>query len=170
MGGIKTKQLSQVSLISEILLYNDIDHLVIMMMQLGGPGLAWSVLAVLLLVTSVGVSSIINMIIIIILTIISVTITFFLTLFANTTVDYTPLCSRLAARAPVIERKSLMSVSRPRSQAQSTMTGCEAVDKPIQDMISFIIRDYVLSWYSKISANDRFPGKIICFEDFLVYT
>ena len=120
------------------------------------PGRAWSVLAILLLVTSVGVSSILNIILILILTIIASIIVFFVTLFAYTKVDKTPLCSRIAPRPPALQRRTSF-VKKSRSVSPS-MTGCEAMDKPLQDMISYILRDYVTSWYEKISSNPAFTG------------
>ena len=122
-----------------------------------GPGAAWAVLAAMLLVTSVGVSSILNIIIILILAIIAALLTFFLTLFAYAKVDMTPLCSRVAPRPPVMSRRP---VTRSRSRSETPeMTGYDIMDKPLQDMISYIIRDYITSWYNKISKNPAFPGK-----------
>jgi len=122
------------------------------------PGRAWSVLAILLLVTSVGVSSILNIILILILTIIASIIVFFVTLFAYTKVDKTPLCSRIAPRPPALQRRTSF-VKKSRSVSPS-MTGCEAMDKPLQDMISYILRDYVTSWYEKISSNPAFTDEL----------
>ena len=126
-------------------------------MDLAGPGAAWAVLAALLLVTSVGVVSIIKMILILLLTLLGCTIAFFLTLFVTTKVDTTFLCSRVAMRPPVIQRRP-GPVSRSSSQSP-VMTGCEDLDRPIQDIINFIIRDYVMSWYGSITTNNTFPGK-----------
>ena len=58
------------------------------MMDLAGPGAAWAVLAALLLVSSVGVVSILKMILILILTLLGCVITFFLTLFVTTKVSW----------------------------------------------------------------------------------
>ena len=126
-------------------------------MEVGGPGVAWSVLAALLLVSSVGLASILKLVATLALTLLAAAITFLLTLFLRARVDEAPLCSRLAAPAPSLQRRP-GSVSRPRGSSP-VMTGCEALDRPIQDMISFIIRDYVLAWYSGISSNNRFPGE-----------
>ena len=125
-------------------------------MEIASPGVAWSVLAVVLIVTSLGVSSILNMIIILVLTIIASILLFFLTLFATTKVDLTPLCSRLTPPTPVLKRRP-GKISRSKS-GSPMMTGCEVIDKPIQDMISYILRDYVLSWYTSISSNPKFTG------------
>ena len=126
-------------------------------MDIAGPGVAWAVLAALLLVSSVGVISILKMIVIVILSILGCVITFFLTLFVTTKMDTTYLCSRLAMRPPVIQRRPA-PVSRSSSQSP-VMTGCEDLDRPIQDIINFIIRDYVMSWYSGITSNNTFPGQ-----------
>ena len=46
-----------------------------------------------------------------------------------------------------------------RSASQTpVMTGCEDMDRPIQDIINFVIRDYVMSWYGAITSNNTFPG------------
>ena len=42
----------------------------------------------------------------------------------------------------------------------TTLTGSSATDKPLQDMISYIIRDYILTWYNKISGNSSFPDEV----------
>ena len=131
-------------------------------MEVGGPGVAWSVLAALLLVSSVGLGSILKLVATLALTLLAAAITFLLTLFLRARVDEAPLCSRLAAPAPSLQRRP-GSVPRPRGSSP-VMTGCEALDRPIQDMIAFIIRDYVLAWYSAISSNNRFPGEnvVLC--------
>ena len=126
-------------------------------MDLAGPGAAWAVLAALLLVSSVGVVSILKMILILLLTLIGCVITFFLTLFVTTKVDTTFLCSRVAMRPPVIQRRP-GPVTRSSSSQSPVMTGCGDLDRPIQDIINFVIRDYVMSWYGGITSNNTFPG------------
>ena len=129
------------------------------LMDLAGPGAAWAVLAALLLVSSVGVVSILKMTLILILTLTGCVLTFFLTLFVTTKVNTTFLCSRVAMRPPVIQRRP-GPVSRSSSQSP-VMTGCEDLDRPVQDIINFIIRDYVMSWYGGITCNNSFPGENI---------
>ncbi len=33
--------------------------------------------------------------------------------------------------------------------------GSEAVDAPLVEIVDYVIRDYVLSWYNKIASSDK---------------
>ena len=127
-------------------------------MDIAGPSVAWGVLGLVLLVTSVGMTGILSILLSLILTILTVLLVFLLTNFAYSTVDQSPRCSRV--RSTVQSRMGRRVTVTTNTSRQSVMTGSPATDKPLQDMISFIIRDYVTSWYRNISQNSTFPDEL----------
>ena len=126
-------------------------------MDIGGPAAAWSVLGLLLLVSSVGMSGVLTLLLSLLLTIFTVLVTFLLTNYAQATVDQTVRCSRVKSTVQARLQRRVVTTS---SYRQSVMTGSSATDKPLQDMIGFIIRDYVTSWYNNISHNSAFPDEL----------
>ena len=131
---------------------------------IGGPttSLAWGVLACLLLVTSVGLSGVLNLLGSLLLIILTTILVFLLTNFAYSTVDQRWRCVRVRSKHGRLPRRV---VDCSKTIRQTVMTGSPATDKPLQDMISFIIRDFVSSWYRNISSNPTFPdelGAILC--------
>ena len=122
----------------------------------GGPSVAWGVLAVLLVVSSVGLSGVLNITLSLCLTVITTILVFLLTNYAYTTVDYGWQCVRVRSRHSRLPRRIVTT----NTIRQTVMTGSPATDKPLQDMISFIIRDFVTSWYRNISTNSTFPDEL----------
>lgn len=119
--------------------------------------IAWGVLALALLILSVGLKSIFNMIIILIIAVVMVIIVFFLTIFAYGKINQDPLCSRLKKH---YIREPFKPTSKKPIKTYTILTGSSAIDRPLQDMISYIIRDYILAWYKKISFNTNFPDEV----------
>jgi len=119
--------------------------------------IAWGVLALALLILSVGLKSIFNMIIILIIAVVMVIIVFFLTVFAYGKINQDPLCSRLKKH---YIREPFKPTSKKPIKTYTILTGSSAIDRPLQDMISYIIRDYILAWYKKISFNTNFPDEV----------
>lgn len=55
-------------------------------------------------------------------------------------------------------RKILEEVSqlKPLPKCDKRLTGSQLIDESLQDIISYIIRDYVYPWYDKVSDDDEF--------------
>ena len=87
-----------------------------------------------------------------------VILVFLLTIFiCNSKVNQDPLCSRLKKQSL---KEHLKILSKKPIKTFTVLTGSSAIDKPLQDMISYIIRDYTLAWYSKITLNTSFPDEV----------
>ena len=119
--------------------------------------LAWGILGFCLMILSVGLKSILNMILILIIGILMVILVFLLTIFIYSKVNQDPLCSRLKKQSL---KEHLKISSKKPIQTFTVLTGSSAIDKPLQDMISYIIRDYILAWYTKITLNTSFPDEV----------
>jgi len=121
----------------------------------------WLVLAVCLALVSVGLRGIFSLLTLLFVAVVSVLLVALLMLFHHGQISTDPLCSRIRRRA---RREGLGTrANRKASAAQPTfteLTGSEALDQPLQDMISYIIRDYVNSWYKGISHNPAFPDEV----------
>ena len=117
----------------------------------------WAVLAGLLLITSVGLSGVLNILLSLCLTLITILLVFLLTNYALTTLDQSWRCVRVRSKHSRLPRR----VVTTNTIRQTVMTGSPATDKPLQDMISYIIRDFVTSWYRNISTtNSSFPDEL----------
>ena len=119
--------------------------------------IAWGLLGILLLIFSIGLKSIVNGILILIIAVFTFILVFFLTIFAYSNVNQDALCSRLKRHN---SKEVFKSASKKPIKTFTVLTGSSAIDKPLQDMITYIIRDYVLSWYRKITANPSFPDEV----------
>lgn len=55
-------------------------------------------------------------------------------------------------------RRVLEEISqlKPIQKCDKRLTGSQLIDESLQDIISYIIRDYVYPWYDKVSDNDEF--------------
>ena len=105
--------------------------------------LAWGLLGCLLLILSVGLQSIVNLVIILIIGILVAILVVLLTIFAYSKINQDPLCSRLKKFGI---REQIKMKSKNPIKTFTILTGSSAIDKQLQDMISYIIRDYILAW------------------------
>jgi len=119
--------------------------------------LAWAVLASLLLILSVGIKSIVNMFVILIIGVLTTILVFILTIFTYSKVNQDALCSRLKRHS---WKEQMKVTSQKPIKTFTILTGSSAIDKPLQDMISYIIRDYILAWYKKMTLNTSFPDEV----------
>ena len=119
--------------------------------------LLWGLLGCLLLILSVGLKSIVNLVIILIIGILVAILVVLLTIFVYSKVNQDPLCSRLKKLGI---REQIRMTSKNPIKTFTILTGSSAIDKQLQDMISYIIRDYILAWYRKITFNTSFPDEV----------
>lgn len=40
------------------------------------------------------------------------------------------------------------------------LTGAQAVDETLQEVLNLLLRDYLESWYNKVSSNPEFPYEV----------
>ena len=99
-----------------------------------GPSVAWGVLALLLLITSVGLTGLLNIIVSLCLILITTILVFLLSNYAHTTLDERWRCVRVRSKHSRLPRRIVTT----NTIRQTVMTGSPATDKPLQDMISFI--------------------------------
>eukprot|EP00092_Neocalanus_flemingeri_P008846 GFUD01009520.1.p1 GENE.GFUD01009520.1~~GFUD01009520.1.p1 ORF type:complete len:981 (+),score=238.89 GFUD01009520.1:139-3081(+) len=119
--------------------------------------LMWGALGSLLVILSVGIVSIVNMVVLLVIGILTSFLVFILTIFAYSKVNQDPLCSRLKKNSM---KEQLKVTSQKPIKTFTILTGSSAIDKPLQDMISYIIRDYILAWHKKITLNTSFPDEV----------
>jgi len=123
--------------------------------------MGWLVLAAILAVCSLGLRGILGCVLLILLAVVSCVLVSLLVLFQAGRVSSEPLCSRIRRRG---RREGSLGPRLPRrlptQQTFSELTGSETLDQPIQDMIGYIIRDYIDSWYKGISPHPAFPDEV----------
>lgn len=54
----------------------------------------------------------------------------------------------------------LMRQAPPKLKTDRRLTGSQVIDEQLQDILSYIIRDYVYPWYDQLSANPEFPHQV----------
>lgn len=54
-------------------------------------------------------------------------------------------------------------LSNPKKQHKydNRVTGSDLIDSSLQEILGYIIRDYIIPWYSLISKDNEFPQKTI---------
>eukprot|EP00729_Bicosta_minor_P023821 gene23821-14162_t len=79
------------------------------------------------------------------------------TLFKNKSVNIPPnaLTPDIAS---AVKRKLGMSYAAPK--LDSRLTGAGPIDDELNDIINYLIRDCVLSWYNSISPDQAFPTEL----------
>ncbi|XP_014258337.1 sorting nexin-13-like [Cimex lectularius] len=67
---------------------------------------------------------------------------------------------RFAFQSYVYEAVEKMKKDKQELKHDKRLTGSYVIDEQLQDIISFIIRDYVYPWYDQLSDNEEVPHEI----------
>ncbi|PNF27617.1 hypothetical protein B7P43_G02252 [Cryptotermes secundus] len=54
----------------------------------------------------------------------------------------------------------LVEAPQPSCKADRRLTGSQVIDESLQEIIGYVLRDYVSPWYDRLSANEEFPHEI----------
>ena len=54
----------------------------------------------------------------------------------------------------------LVDAPPPSYKADRRLTGSQVIDESLQEIIGYVLRDYVFPWYDRLSANEEFPHEI----------
>jgi len=113
---------------------------------------------VAVLVFNLGLIGFVRLVVLLVLLAVSALIAFLLALYSSARVDDAPRCSRVVVNRSGLNLKPISR--RSVKQSSLELTGSVAVDGPLQEMLDNVIRDYVYTWYYKISANQQFPAEV----------
>lgn len=50
-----------------------------------------------------------------------------------------------------------MTTPKKENKTDNRVTGSELIDSSLQEILGYVIRDYVTPWYSLISTDNEFP-------------
>ena len=45
-------------------------------------------------------------------------------------------------------------------KADRRLTGSQVIDESLQEIIGYVLRDYVSPWYDRLSADEEFPHEV----------
>lgn len=45
-------------------------------------------------------------------------------------------------------------------KADRRLTGSQVIDESLQEIIGYVLRDYIYPWYDRLSADSEFPHEI----------
>jgi sorting nexin-13 len=48
----------------------------------------------------------------------------------------------------------------PSYKADRRLTGSQVIDESLQEIIGYVLRDYVSPWYDRLSADREFPHEV----------
>lgn len=116
-------------------------------------------LASLLVLLNLGFGGLYKLVLLAILSGIAGCLAFLLALYASCRVDQSPRCARILLSRPRLGTRPVSRQADGRGQALE-LTGSAAVDAPLQEMLDYILRDYVYSWYSKLASSQQFPVEV----------
>jgi len=54
----------------------------------------------------------------------------------------------------------LVDAPPPSYKADRRLTGSHVIDESLQEIIGYVLRDYVFPWYDRLSASEEFPHEI----------
>lgn len=54
-----------------------------------------------------------------------------------------------------------MTIPRKENKTDNRVTGSELIDSSLQEILGYIIRDYVTPWYSLISMDNEFSDATV---------
>lgn len=54
----------------------------------------------------------------------------------------------------------LIEVPLPSYKNDRRLTGSQVIDESLQEIIGYVLRDYVSPWYDRLGANGEFPHEI----------
>ena len=116
----------------------------------------WAVLSACLFLFTFGLRGLFSLLSLAVLGPLSLLSSGLLALYANCRVSQDSLCSRLQPQ----RRGRLVPETARGSSIRTTLTGSAAIDRPLQDMLGYVIRDYVNPWYDKISTDQTFINEV----------
>jgi len=113
-------------------------------------------IVIILVVFNLGIIGVIRLVVLAVLFLLAALVAFLLALYSGP-VDETLKCTRIQVEKPSLNLRPSVSESRKPS---NQLTGSEAVDGPLGEIVDFVIRDFVTTWYSKLAESNRFPNTL----------